>query len=40
MFYELLTIRIHGMTNRYDRPTFQFFASTPGTVLIEGKRSA
>ena len=37
MFYELLTIRIYSMTNRYDRPTFQFLASTPGTVLAEGK---
>jgi dolichyl-phosphate beta-glucosyltransferase len=37
MFYELLTIRIYSMTNRYDRPTFQFLASTPGTVLVEGK---
>jgi glycosyltransferase involved in cell wall biosynthesis len=40
MFYELLTIRLHSITNRYDRPTFQFSASTPGTVLIEGKHSA
>jgi dolichyl-phosphate beta-glucosyltransferase len=40
MFYELLTIRSYGMTGQYNRPTFQFFASTPGTVLVEGKRSA
>jgi dolichyl-phosphate beta-glucosyltransferase len=40
MFYELLTIRFFGMTGQYNRPTFQFFASTPGTVLVEDKRSA
>jgi glycosyltransferase involved in cell wall biosynthesis len=40
MFYELLTIRIHSIMKRYDRPTFQFFASTPGTVLLGGKRPA
>jgi len=38
MFYELLKIRFYGMTGQYDRPTFQFFASTPGTVLAQGKR--
>lgn len=40
MFCELLTIRYYGMTGQYNRPTFQFFASTPGTVLVQGKRSA
>jgi dolichyl-phosphate beta-glucosyltransferase len=40
MFYELLTIRFHGMTGQYNRPTFQFFASTPGTASVEDKRSA
>jgi glycosyltransferase involved in cell wall biosynthesis len=40
MFYELLKIRIYGMTGQYLRPTFQFFASTSGTVLVEGKRPA
>jgi hypothetical protein len=37
MFCELLTIRLYSMTGRYDRPTFQFFASTPGTVLAGDK---
>jgi hypothetical protein len=40
MFCELLKIRVNGMTGRYDRPTFQFFASTPGTVLAGNKRPA
>jgi glycosyltransferase involved in cell wall biosynthesis len=40
MFYELLKIRINGMTSRYDRPTFQFFASTPGTIPAGNKRPA
>jgi glycosyltransferase involved in cell wall biosynthesis len=40
MFCELLTIRIHSFTNRYDRPTFQFFSPTPGTVLVENKHGA
>jgi glycosyltransferase involved in cell wall biosynthesis len=40
MFYELLTIRFYGMTGQYDRPTFQFSASTPGTVLVEGNPPA
>ena len=40
MLYELLAIRIHSMTSRYDRPTFQFLAATPGTALIESKPSA
>ncbi len=40
MFYELLTIRIFNLAGQYDRPTFQFLASTPGTVLVQGKRSA
>ena len=40
MFFELLKIRVNGMTGRYDRPTFQFFASTPGTVLAGNKRPA
>jgi glycosyltransferase involved in cell wall biosynthesis len=39
MLYELFAIRIHSMTGRYDRPTFQFLAATPGTVLIESKPS-
>lgn len=39
MFFELLSIRFHGMTGRYNQPTFQFFASTPGTVLVN-KRPA
>lgn len=33
MFYELLTIRVNGLLKRYDRPTFEFFSATPGTVL-------
>jgi glycosyltransferase involved in cell wall biosynthesis len=37
MFCELLTIRLYSMTGRYNRPTFQFFASTPGTVLAGDK---
>jgi dolichyl-phosphate beta-glucosyltransferase len=40
MFGELLKIRILNITNRYDRPTFQFFSSTPGTVLVGDKRPA
>jgi len=40
MFCELLKIRVNGMTSRYDHPTFQFFASTPGTVLAGNKRPA
>jgi len=40
MFCELLTIRYYGMTGQYTRPTFQFFASTPGTVIVDGKRPA
>jgi hypothetical protein len=37
MFYELLRIRMNGMTKRYDRPTFEFLAGTPGTVLVGDK---
>jgi glycosyltransferase involved in cell wall biosynthesis len=37
MLYELLTIRLFSMAGHYDRPTFQFLASTPGTVAVEGK---
>jgi glycosyltransferase involved in cell wall biosynthesis len=40
MFWELLRIRYYGMTGQYTRPTFQFFASTPGTVIVDGKRPA
>jgi glycosyltransferase involved in cell wall biosynthesis len=40
MFWELLRIRYYGMTGQYARPTFQFFASTPGTVIVDGKRPA
>jgi len=40
MFWELLTIRYYAIIGQYVRPTFQFFASTPGTVLVDGKRSA
>jgi glycosyltransferase involved in cell wall biosynthesis len=40
MFWELLTIRYYAMTGQYVQPTFQFLAPTPGTVLVEGKRSA
>lgn len=39
MFYELLTIRFNSFTNRYDQPTFEFSAATPGTVLVQ-KRPA
>ena len=39
MFCELLTIRFYNATRRYDEPTFQFFSSTPGTVLVQNKRS-
>jgi glycosyltransferase involved in cell wall biosynthesis len=34
MFLELLMIRFYGMTGHYERPTFQFLASTPGTVAV------
>jgi len=37
MFYELLMIRFHGLTGRYDRPTFQFFAATRRTILVGDK---
>jgi glycosyltransferase involved in cell wall biosynthesis len=40
MFCELLTIRLYSATGRYVRPTFQFFASVPGTVLAGGKSPA
>ena len=40
MFYELLTIRFNGVTGRYERPTFQFFAATPGTILVGDKHLA
>ena len=40
MFCELVMIRLNGLTRRYDRPTFQFFASTPGTVLAGDKHLA
>ena len=40
MFYELLTIRVSGLSGRYERPKFQFLASTPGTVLVKGERTA
>jgi glycosyltransferase involved in cell wall biosynthesis len=40
MFWELLRIRYYGMTGQYTRPTFQFFASTPGTVIVDDKRPA
>jgi glycosyltransferase involved in cell wall biosynthesis len=40
MFCELLTVRLNGMMGRYDRPTFQFFAATPGTVLAGDKNPA
>jgi glycosyltransferase involved in cell wall biosynthesis len=40
MFYELLMIRYHGLSGRYDRPTFQFFATTPGTVPVGDKTLA
>jgi glycosyltransferase involved in cell wall biosynthesis len=40
MFWELLTIRFYGLTGQYNQPTFEFFASTPGTVVIDGKRTA
>ncbi len=38
MFYELLMIRMNGMMKRYERPTFEFFAATPGTVLAGNKQ--
>lgn len=37
MFYELMTIRFYSLTGYYARPTFQFLAPTPGTVLVGGK---
>jgi glycosyltransferase involved in cell wall biosynthesis len=40
MFCELLTIRFYGFSGQYKKPTFQFFATTPGTVLVEGDRPA
>jgi len=40
MFYELLTIRMNSITNRYNRPSFQFSSSTPGTVMVEEKHLA
>jgi glycosyltransferase involved in cell wall biosynthesis len=38
MFFELLTIRISSLSGHYARPTFQFAAPTPGTVLAGSKR--
>lgn len=35
MFFELLKIRLHGVSSHYDQPTFQFFSSVPGTVLVD-----
>jgi glycosyltransferase involved in cell wall biosynthesis len=35
MFVELLKIRMHGISSHYDHPTFQFFSSVPGTVLVD-----
>lgn len=40
MFWELLTIRFYSIAGHYERPTFQFLASTPGTVLVGDKPSA
>jgi glycosyltransferase involved in cell wall biosynthesis len=40
MFWELLTIRFNSLIGQYARPTFQFFASTQGTVIVDGKRPA
>ena len=40
MFWELLTIRLHSISRRYDQPTFQFFAATPGTILVGDKHPA
>ena len=40
MFWELLRIRMNSIAKRYDRPTFQFLASTPGTVLAGDKHPA
>jgi glycosyltransferase involved in cell wall biosynthesis len=40
MFWELLRIQYYALTGQYARPTFEFFASTPGTVIVDGKRSA
>jgi glycosyltransferase involved in cell wall biosynthesis len=40
MFWELMTIRLYNLTGYYSHPTFQFLASTPGTVLVEDKPSA
>jgi glycosyltransferase involved in cell wall biosynthesis len=37
MFCELLTIRLYSLTGRYVRPTFQFFADSPGTVRAASK---
>ncbi|HVJ04215.1 MAG TPA: dolichyl-phosphate beta-glucosyltransferase [Candidatus Saccharimonadales bacterium] len=40
MFYELLTIRLNAIAGHYARPTFQFTAAAPGTVLEESKPQA
>ena len=40
MFWELLTVRVNNLAGRYNRPTFQFFAATPGTVLAADKNPA
>lgn len=37
MFGELLSIRLHSLAGHYNRPTFQFFAGTAGTVLVRTK---
>jgi glycosyltransferase involved in cell wall biosynthesis len=34
MFWELLRIRAHSLAGRYDQPTFRFFSSTPGTIVV------
>jgi glycosyltransferase involved in cell wall biosynthesis len=38
MFCELLTIRIHSVTSRYEQPTFQFLGSTHGPLLASSKQ--
>jgi len=37
MFWELLTVRFNSLVGRYNSPTFQFFAATPGTVIAGSK---
>jgi len=37
MFGEMLAIRLYELHGRYERPTFQFGAATPGTIAVKAK---